>query len=176
MEKPKLETITYTFTQEGNCVDGRDTEELIIEAKSSLGIECDEGAFLVLKTDRWAIDDVKDIEELITKVENSIKIFTDKPKEKEDDVDEYVIINNDKKLYTKMTKHHHEQLHINLNDYSKNLFFTVDKKNIIDGIVNGDKYYICHDNNYIPVYYNYKQELVSNGLNGENLMDNLFNK
>lgn len=75
-----------------------------------------------------------------------------------------------------MAKHHHEQIYINPNDFSKDLFFTVDKKHIIGGIVNGDKYYIHHDNNYIPVYYNYKEELYSNGLNGENLMDNLFNK
>lgn len=90
MEKPLLHSITYKFTQDGNCVDGRDTEELIIEAKSSLGIEYDEGAFLVLKTDRWAIDDIDDLKDVITKVENSIKIFTDKPKEKEDDVEEKV--------------------------------------------------------------------------------------
>lgn len=75
-----------------------------------------------------------------------------------------------------MTKHHHEQLYINPNDYSEDLLLIVVKENIIEGIVNGDKYYIYHDNNYIPVYYNYKQELFSNGLNGENLMKNLSNK
>lgn len=100
MEKPLLHSITYTFTQEGNCVDGRDTEELIIEAKSSLGIEYDGGAFLVLKTDGWAIDDVSEIEDLITKVNNSIKTFTDKPEDTQK-VDEYVIVDNDGKLYTK---------------------------------------------------------------------------
>lgn len=192
MEKPLLHSITYKFTQDGNCVDGRDTEELIIEAKSSLGIEYDEGAFLVLKTDGWAIDDVSEIEDLITKVNNSIKIFTDKPvveKSEESEVQEseekpeekpeaftnkpeekpeekgyeYVIINKSK-LYTIMTKHHHEQIYNNHNDYSKNLLFTVDKKNIIAAIDNGDKYYIYHDNNYIPVYYNHKQELVGNGV------------
>lgn len=50
------ETITFTFSQDANCVDGGDMEELVIEAKSSLGITGDEGAFYVLKTSQWAVD------------------------------------------------------------------------------------------------------------------------
>ena len=50
------ETITFTFSQDSNCVDGGEIEELVIEAKSSLGITGDEGAFYVLKTSQWAVE------------------------------------------------------------------------------------------------------------------------
>lgn len=50
------ETITFTFSQDANCVDGGEMEELVIEAKSSLGITGDEGAFYVLKTSQWAVE------------------------------------------------------------------------------------------------------------------------
>ena len=50
------ETITFTFSQDSNCVDGGEMEELVIEAKSSLGITGDEGAFYVLKTSQWAVE------------------------------------------------------------------------------------------------------------------------
>lgn len=49
------ETITFTFSQDANCVDGGEMEELVIEAKSSLGITEDDGAFYVLKTSQWAV-------------------------------------------------------------------------------------------------------------------------
>lgn len=81
-EKPTLNSITYAFTQEGNCVDGRDTEELIIEAKSSLGksslgIGYDEGVFYVLKTNRWSIDNIDDLKYILDKIEENIKTFTE---------------------------------------------------------------------------------------------------
>lgn len=50
------ETITFTLSQDANCVDGGEMEELVIEAKASLGITGDAGAFYVLKTSQWAVD------------------------------------------------------------------------------------------------------------------------
>lgn len=73
--KPKLEKMSFTFSQEGNCVGTTDTtEELTIECDSSLGIDRDKGCFFVLKTQTgWSIDNEEDLKELfdrITKVIN----------------------------------------------------------------------------------------------------------
>ena len=72
--RAELETVTFTFTQETNCVDGpsHDIETLTIEAKSSLGIDNDGGAFYVLRTQQWAVDDHSEISELIKRCEKAI--------------------------------------------------------------------------------------------------------
>ena len=69
-----LDTVTFTFTQETNCVDGpsNDIETLTVEAKSSLGIDGDGGAFFVLKTEQWAVDNSNEISELIKRCERAI--------------------------------------------------------------------------------------------------------
>lgn len=72
MLQPKLESASFEFSQEGNCVDG-DIEVLNIRCESSLGIDNDEGCFYVLKTEQWSIDSVDDLQKLfdrITKVIN----------------------------------------------------------------------------------------------------------
>ena len=75
-----LETITFTFSQESNCVDGRsdEYEELIIEAKSSLGISRDNGAFFVIKTQQWAVESGEEFQKLIDACEASVKTFLKK--------------------------------------------------------------------------------------------------
>jgi hypothetical protein len=70
--RAKLETVTFTFIQEANCHDGGEIEELIIEAKSSLGIDNDGGAFYVIKTEQWAIDGTEEIRDILKRVENAI--------------------------------------------------------------------------------------------------------
>ena len=72
-----LDTVTFTFTQETNCVDGpsNDIETLTIEAKSSLGIDGDGGAFYVLRTEQWAIDGANEISELIKRCERAIDVM-----------------------------------------------------------------------------------------------------
>ena len=72
-KKPKLENASFTFTQEPNCVDGGDIEELIIRCESSLGIDRDNGCFYVLKTDQWAISSVEDLQELFDRISKVIK-------------------------------------------------------------------------------------------------------
>ena len=69
-----LDTVTFTFTQETNCVDGpsNDIETLTIEAKSSLGIDGDGGAFYVLRTEQWAVNNSNEISELIKRCERAI--------------------------------------------------------------------------------------------------------
>ncbi len=77
--KPKLESVTFKFSQESNCVDGGDSvdsgnvEELEIRCESSLGIDYDGGCFYVLKTDGWAIDSVEDLQQLFDRIQKSIK-------------------------------------------------------------------------------------------------------
>ena len=75
-----LETITFTFSQESNCVDGRseEYEELIIEAKSSLGISRDNGAFFVIKTQQWAVESGEEFHKLIDTCEASVNAFIKK--------------------------------------------------------------------------------------------------
>jgi hypothetical protein len=76
--RAELDTVTFTFTQEANCVDGtsHDLEVLTVEAKSSLGIDRDEGAFYVLRTEQWSIDGVDEISDIIKKCEKAIDAMT----------------------------------------------------------------------------------------------------
>ena len=69
-----LDTVTFTFTQEANCVDGPSDgiETLTIEAKSSLGVDGGGGAFFVLKTEQWAVDNSNEISKLIKRCERAI--------------------------------------------------------------------------------------------------------
>lgn len=71
-EQPILEKATFTFTQETNCVDGGDIEELVIRCESSLGIDRDNGCFYVLKTDQWAICSAQDLQELFDRISKVI--------------------------------------------------------------------------------------------------------
>ena len=73
--KPKLEKVVFTFTQEGNCIDSKrdEWEELEVRCESSLGIDYDNGCFFVLKTEQWAIDSLKDLEETMDRVNSAIK-------------------------------------------------------------------------------------------------------
>jgi hypothetical protein len=69
--EPMLESATFTFSQDGNCVDGG-TEELTIRCESSLGIDGDEGCFYILKTDGWSIDSAEDLQKLFDRISKVI--------------------------------------------------------------------------------------------------------
>ena len=64
--------MTFKFEQESNCVDGGEGETLIVEAKSSLGIDGDGGAFYVLKTDQWAFSYIDDLVVMLRRVEAAV--------------------------------------------------------------------------------------------------------
>ena len=50
-DKPKLESASFEFSQNGNCLVHEDEAEfLTIECESSLGIDRDEECFFILKT------------------------------------------------------------------------------------------------------------------------------
>ena len=75
--KPILESASFEFSQDGNCADGG-YESLVIRCESSLGIDRDKGCFYILKTEQWAIDSTKDLEELFNRINNIIKKNDDK--------------------------------------------------------------------------------------------------
>ena len=70
---PILESATFNFSQDGNCVDRADIETLEIRCESSLGIDRDEGCFYVLKTEAWSIDSVDDLQKLFDRIQKSIQ-------------------------------------------------------------------------------------------------------
>ena len=72
--KTTLEKASFTFSQDGNCVDGQECETLVIRCESSLGIDRDESAFYVLETERWSIDSINDLKELFNRVNKSLNI------------------------------------------------------------------------------------------------------
>ena len=68
-----LEKATFKFSQDANCLsDQDDFETLIIEAQSSLGIDRDEDCFFVLKTKKWSMDGVEDLEKLFDRIRKVI--------------------------------------------------------------------------------------------------------
>jgi len=71
--RPALDTMTFKFNQEENCVDGGEGETLIVEAKSSLGIDGDGGAFYVLRTEQWAISDISDMIRTLERVKAALE-------------------------------------------------------------------------------------------------------
>ena len=70
--KPSLDTMSFTFEQNENCVDGGEGETLIVEAKSSLGIDGDGGAFYVLRTEQWAFSDIDEFVTMMKRVEAAL--------------------------------------------------------------------------------------------------------
>jgi hypothetical protein len=72
--KPSLDTMTFKFEQDSNCVDGGGIGEMLtVEAKSSLGIDGDGGAFYVLRTEQWAINDIDDMIETLKRVKQAVE-------------------------------------------------------------------------------------------------------
>jgi hypothetical protein len=74
--KIKLDKVTFEFTQEEHCcsTDMNGVETLTIECMSDMGISDSEGAFYVLKTEQWAIDEPEELVALLDKVKQAINI------------------------------------------------------------------------------------------------------
>ena len=62
-----LEEASFTFSQDGNCISD-ETESLEIEVQSSLGIDRDADCFFILKTEKWSVDGVEDLEKLFNRI------------------------------------------------------------------------------------------------------------
>ena len=64
-----LEKASFTFSQDANCLTNEDEyESLEIEAQSSLGIDRNGDCFFVLKTEKWSVDGVEDLEKLFNRI------------------------------------------------------------------------------------------------------------
>lgn len=76
MSEVKLEKVTFEFTQEENCAsnDMGGIELLTVECTSDLGISNTDGAYFVLKTEQWAINDIDELKLLFDKIEQAINI------------------------------------------------------------------------------------------------------
>ena len=69
-----LESASFKFSQDSNCVSDKDDYEfLTIECESSLGIDRDEECFYVLRTEKWSINDEQDLKELFNRIQKVIK-------------------------------------------------------------------------------------------------------
>ncbi len=71
MEKPKLVSASFTFTQEANCISADGVEEIQIDCNSDLMIERGE-CFFVLKTESWSIDSEIELNQLISKIKSAL--------------------------------------------------------------------------------------------------------
>jgi hypothetical protein len=80
--KPNLDHITFSFSQEPNCVDGGEVETLEVRVESSLGVDYDEGGFFVIKTEQWAFDDITEFSEMMQRVQNAVDTLTKNKKNK----------------------------------------------------------------------------------------------
>lgn len=70
MKAPILQSASFTFSQEGNCMGSTDEyEELTIEYSADLGIDNSDDGFFVLKTSTgWSVDDVQEIKDLFDRI------------------------------------------------------------------------------------------------------------
>ena len=71
--KALLESASFEFTQEGNCMDGLDNESIIIECKTDFGIDKEGGCFYVIKTEQWSFDSLEELKEMFDRIEKIIK-------------------------------------------------------------------------------------------------------
>ena len=62
-----LEEASFTFSQDDNCISD-ETESLEIEVQSSLGIDRDEDCFFVLKTEKWSVNGVEELEKIFNRI------------------------------------------------------------------------------------------------------------
>lgn len=72
--KPKLESASFVFEQEGNCVDESEYETITIECKSDLGIDTTGGCFYVIKTEQWSFDSIEDLKEMVNRIDKAINL------------------------------------------------------------------------------------------------------
>ena len=69
-----LEEAVFRFSQDGNCLSERDQYEFLeIEAHSSLGIDRENDCFFVLKTEKWSVDSIEDLEKLFDRIRKVVK-------------------------------------------------------------------------------------------------------
>lgn len=69
----QLVSIKAEFVQEPNCLSEQNIDEQIeIELLSDTFIDSKEHCFVTIKTDKWSMDSVQELEELINKLKKAI--------------------------------------------------------------------------------------------------------
>ena len=64
-----LEEARFRFSQDPNCLSDEDEYEFLeIKAHSSIGIDRDNDCFFVLKTEKWSVDSIEDLEKLFDRI------------------------------------------------------------------------------------------------------------
>jgi hypothetical protein len=64
-----LEEASFKFSQDPNCLSGEGEYEFLeVEAVSSIGIDRDQECFFVLRTKKWSVDSVEDLEKLFDRI------------------------------------------------------------------------------------------------------------
>ena len=64
-----LEEASFKFSQDANCISDRGEYEFLeIETHSSLGIDRDNDCFFILKTEKWSVDGVEELEKLFDRI------------------------------------------------------------------------------------------------------------
>ena len=74
----RLDEVTFTFSQEANCMSDDNTEIIEITAKSDLGDIGNDSFFVTIKTEEWAVDNVQEFKLLFRKIEEAVKLFNNK--------------------------------------------------------------------------------------------------
>jgi len=67
--KPKIENIRITFSQEPDCCDNGEIQELEIYTEDGGG-----GVYYVIETERWAFDSIEELTALINKVKLRLEL------------------------------------------------------------------------------------------------------
>ena len=71
-QKPLLDEATFTFTQETNCMNHGEIEQIEIKCRADIGIDGNGSCFYELKTECWSIDSLNDLKQLFDRIEKSL--------------------------------------------------------------------------------------------------------
>ena len=73
-QEPILERAIFEFSQEANCLSNTDEAEFLkIECENDLGIDRDGNLFYVLKTEKWSIENEKDLKDSLDRIQKVMK-------------------------------------------------------------------------------------------------------
>lgn len=73
MSAPKLEGVRLVWSQEGDCCDEQDFQELTVETQDGGG-----GHFVVFSTRRWALDDDAAVDALAQRLKDALRLVETK--------------------------------------------------------------------------------------------------
>ncbi|MEY4333878.1 MAG: hypothetical protein RLZZ196_2621 [Bacteroidota bacterium] len=69
---PKLSEASFIFTQDSNCMNREDVEEIEIKCRADIGIDAMGSCFYEIKTECWSVDNLDELKMLIDRIEKSL--------------------------------------------------------------------------------------------------------